>query len=90
MTVSEQIDENIHCELLSGAVSCARGMKLESLDATCKENTTSKDRDFARRSLWYLYSVEVPHSLRRGVPPVGAPITRFPEKQRFSNVDTNR
>lgn len=33
------------------------------------ENTSSKDGDLARRSLWYLYSIEVPHSLRRGISP---------------------
>ncbi|EPE28665.1 hypothetical protein GLAREA_09786 [Glarea lozoyensis ATCC 20868] len=28
------------------------------------------DRDFARRSLWYLYSIEAPQCLRHGVSPV--------------------
>nr|ANM86370.1 putative C6 transcription factor [Cladonia uncialis subsp. uncialis]AUW31185.1 putative C6 transcription factor [Cladonia uncialis subsp. uncialis] len=69
-TVSEKINETIHCELLAGAVSCARALKLENRDFPHGENTSSKDRDLASRSLWYLYSIEVPHSLRRGVSPV--------------------
>lgn len=36
------------------------------------ENTSSKDEDLARRSLWFLFSVEVPYSLRRGISPVRA------------------
>ncbi|MCJ1285674.1 hypothetical protein MMC26_005015 [Xylographa opegraphella] len=68
-TVSEQIDETIHSELLTGAVSCARALKLENRDFMHGENTGSKDRDLARRSLWYLYSIEVPNSLRRGISP---------------------
>ena len=71
MAVSEQIDEIIYSELLTEAVSCARALKLENRDFVHGEDTSSKDRDLARRSLWYLYSIEVPHSLRRGTPPVG-------------------
>ncbi|MCJ1416210.1 hypothetical protein MMC32_002545 [Xylographa parallela] len=68
-TLSEQLDETIHSELLTRAVSCARALKLENRDFMHGENTSSKDRDLARRSLWYLYSIEVPHSLRRGISP---------------------
>lgn len=34
------------------------------------EYTNSEDRDLARKCLWYLFSIEVPHSLRRGISPV--------------------
>lgn len=90
MTVSEQVDETIHFELLAGAVSCARGLKLEGRGFMCTENTSSKDRDFAKRSLWYLYSIEVPHSLRRGISPVGVSFTLLLEKKSLSNDNTNR
>ncbi|KAL9114946.1 MAG: hypothetical protein Q9227_001189 [Pyrenula ochraceoflavens] len=68
-TVSEQIDESIHSELLTAAVSCARALKLENRDYMHNESKSSKDQDLARRSLWFLYSVEVSHSLRRGISP---------------------
>lgn len=71
MTLSEQIDETIHSELLSGAVSCARALKLENRDFMRGESTSRNDRDLAMKSLWYLYTIEVPHSLRRGISPVG-------------------
>lgn len=72
MVVSEQIDETIHSELLTGAVSCARALKLENHDFMRGGNRSSIEGDLAKRSLWYLYSIEVPHSLRCGISPVGA------------------
>ena len=71
-TISEQIDEIIHCELIAGAVSCARALKLDYRDFMHGSNASSKDKDMARRSLWYLYSIEVPQCLRHGMSPVGA------------------
>ncbi|RQM04530.1 hypothetical protein DH86_00004444 [Scytalidium sp. 3C] len=71
-TISEQIDEIIHCELIAGAVSCARALKLDYRNLMYGSNMSNKDRDLARRSLWYLYSIEAPQCLRHGVSPVGA------------------
>ncbi|TVY85215.1 Terrein cluster-specific transcription factor terR [Lachnellula suecica] len=68
-TVSEQIDENIHSEILTGAVNCARTLKLENSDSIRNDYTSNEDRELARRSLWFLYSIENPHSLRRGLSP---------------------
>jgi len=69
-TISEQIDEIIHCELIAGAVSCARALKLDYCNLMYGSNMSNKDRDLARRSLWYLYSIEAPQCLRHGVSPV--------------------
>ena len=69
-TLSEHTDEAIHSELLTSAVCCARALKLETLDLMDGENASSKDRQLARKSMWYLISVEAPHSLRRGISPV--------------------
>lgn len=66
-TISEQIDEIVHCELIAGAVSCARALKLDYMH---ESKTSNKDRHLARRALWYLYSIEAPQCLRHGVSPV--------------------
>ena len=72
MTVSEQLDDRIYNDLLAGAVGCVRSLKFEDRDFFVHgSNKSNKDTDLARRSLWHLYSIEVPHSLRRGIPPVG-------------------
>jgi hypothetical protein len=69
MTISEQIDDKIYTELLSYAVSCARSRSFVTRDSICMAAT--KEKDFlARRSLWYIYSTEVVHSIRDGTPPV--------------------
>ena len=70
-TISEQIDEIIHCELIASAISCARALKLDYRDFMHGSNMSNKDKDLARRSLWYLYSIEVPQCLRHGISPVG-------------------
>ncbi|MCJ1279780.1 hypothetical protein MMC21_007604 [Puttea exsequens] len=69
-TISEQIDEIIHCELIAGAVSCARALKLDYRDLMHGANTSNQDKDLAKRSLWYLYSIEAPQCLRHGISPV--------------------
>ncbi|KAH8585600.1 hypothetical protein B0O99DRAFT_646535 [Bisporella sp. PMI_857] len=68
-TISEHIDDAIHSELLTRAVNCARALRLENRDLIYSEYTNSEDRELASTSLWYLYSVEVPYSLRRGISP---------------------
>ena len=69
-TVAEYVDENIYSELLTGAVSCGKALNLEVRDCTSGGRTSSKDRDLVRKSLWYLYSIEVIQSVRRGLAPV--------------------
>jgi hypothetical protein len=87
-TISEQIDEIIHCELIAGAVNCARALKLDYCNLMYGSNMSNKDRDLARRSLWYLYSIEAPQCLRHGVSPVGAALQYLVRKKLFDN--TNR
>jgi hypothetical protein len=71
MTISEQIDHKIHTELLSYAVSCARSRRFMNRDSVSM--TMTKEKEYlARRSLWYLYSMEVVHSIRDGMPPVSS------------------
>ncbi|KAJ6182067.1 hypothetical protein N7485_000709 [Penicillium canescens] len=68
-TISEQIDHKIYTELLSYAVSCARTRRFMSRDSVYI--TMTKEKEYlARRSLWYLYSIEVVHSIRDGMPPI--------------------
>ncbi|KAL6229819.1 hypothetical protein BDW75DRAFT_234904 [Aspergillus navahoensis] len=72
MTISEQIDHKIHTELLSYAVSCARSRRFMNRDSVYM--TMTKEKEYlARRSLWYLYSMEVVHSIRDGMPPILTP-----------------
>ncbi|KAF4185804.1 hypothetical protein CNMCM7927_006229 [Aspergillus lentulus] len=72
MTISEQIDDKIHTELLSYAVSCARSRRFMNRDSVYM--TMAKEEEYlARRSLWYLYSMEVVHSIRHGMPPILTP-----------------
>ncbi|KAL4885433.1 hypothetical protein BJY04DRAFT_205251 [Aspergillus karnatakaensis] len=69
MTIAEQIDHTIYTELLSYAVSCARTRRFMNRDSTYM--TMTKEKEYlARRSLWYLYSIEVVHSIRDGMPPI--------------------
>ncbi|KAH8593161.1 hypothetical protein B0O99DRAFT_628237 [Bisporella sp. PMI_857] len=68
-TISEHIDDAIHSELLARAVNCARALRLENRDLVHSKYANSEDRELASTSLWYLYSVEVPYSLRRGISP---------------------
>ncbi|KAH8585438.1 hypothetical protein B0O99DRAFT_587367 [Bisporella sp. PMI_857] len=69
ITVSEQLDSNIYCELLTGAVNYTRTLKLENSDLIHNDYASIEDRDLARRCQWYLYSIEVPYSIRRGISP---------------------
>ncbi|KAH8804517.1 hypothetical protein F5884DRAFT_884048 [Xylogone sp. PMI_703] len=69
-TICEQLDDSVYCELLTGALNCIRSLKLENSDLMVHSNHASiEDQDLARRCLWYFYSVEVPHSIRRGISP---------------------
>ncbi|KAH8588738.1 hypothetical protein B0O99DRAFT_638470 [Bisporella sp. PMI_857] len=68
-TISEHIDDAIYSELLTRAVNCARALRLENRDLMHSKYANSEDRELAGTSLWYLYSVEVPYSLRRGISP---------------------
>ncbi|KAJ5995516.1 hypothetical protein N7481_002493 [Penicillium waksmanii] len=68
-TISEQIDRKIYTELLSYAVSCARTRRFMNRDSVYMAMTKEKEY-LARRSLWYLYSIEVVHSIRDGMPPI--------------------
>ena len=75
-TISEQIDHKIYTELLSYAVSCARTRRFMSRDSVYM--TMTKEKEYlARRSLWYLYSIEVVHSIRDGMPPVSSAVPPF-------------
>ncbi|KAI9735460.1 MAG: hypothetical protein M1818_006466 [Claussenomyces sp. TS43310] len=68
-TISERIDNRTYAELLAGAVSCARTLRFVNRDFIHK--TVTKEKQYlARRSLWFLYSIEVPHSMRCGIPAV--------------------
>ncbi|KAJ6073380.1 hypothetical protein N7467_011465 [Penicillium canescens] len=67
-TISEQIDHEIYTELLSYAVSCARTRRFMNRDSVYMNMTKEKEY-LARRSLWYIYSIEVVHSIRDGMPP---------------------
>ncbi|PKX88361.1 Zn(II)2Cys6 transcription factor [Aspergillus novofumigatus IBT 16806] len=72
MAISEQIDHKIHTELLSYAVSCARSRRFMNRDSVYM--TMTKEKEYlARRVLWYLYSIEVVHSIRNGMPPILTP-----------------
>lgn len=71
MTISEQIDHKIYTELLSYAVRCARTRRFVSRDSVYMSVTKEKEY-VARRSLWYIYSIEVVHSIRDGMPPVSS------------------
>ncbi|KAI9691645.1 MAG: hypothetical protein M1822_007716 [Bathelium mastoideum] len=64
VTAAEQADDTTYSGLLTGATSCARALRLENQTLMPKE-----DRDLASKCLWFLYSIEVPHSLHRGLPP---------------------
>ncbi|PVH98313.1 hypothetical protein DM02DRAFT_596157 [Periconia macrospinosa] len=67
--ISEQINEAAHWEILTGAINCARALKLENGDIINRNYKSCDERDLAKRALWFLYSIEVPHSLRNGISP---------------------
>ncbi|KAL4798021.1 hypothetical protein BDV19DRAFT_377232 [Aspergillus venezuelensis] len=69
MTIAENLDDKIYTELLSFAVSCARTRRFMNRDSTYMGMTKEKEY-LARRCLWYLYSSEVVHSIRDGMPPI--------------------
>ncbi|KIN07015.1 hypothetical protein OIDMADRAFT_70428, partial [Oidiodendron maius Zn] len=68
-TVSEQLDTTIHSDLLTSAVNCSRSLKLEKNDLIFSDHASTEDQDLARRCLWYLYSLDAPYSIRRGISP---------------------
>ncbi|KAL4949357.1 hypothetical protein BDW69DRAFT_202898 [Aspergillus filifer] len=69
MTIAENIDDRIYTELVSYAVSCARTRRFMDSDSLYMGMTKEKEYH-ARRCLWYLYSSEVVHSIRDGMPPI--------------------
>ncbi|KAL3417086.1 integral membrane protein duf6 [Phlyctema vagabunda] len=66
-TISEPISKTTHSEILAGAINCARVLKLENSDMIHSNYKSHEERDLAKRALWFLYSIEVPYSLRRGI-----------------------
>jgi hypothetical protein len=71
ITISDQINSSVHSEIIAGAVECARALNLENSNMIFNNYSSCEEHDLAKRAMWFLYSIEVPHSLQWGKSSVG-------------------
>jgi hypothetical protein len=70
--LSEQLDGTIDKDVLIGAVNFTRSFKLEIGETRHNDYASLEDRELAKRCQWFLYSVEIPYYIRRGISAVRA------------------
>ncbi|KAF6823468.1 C6 transcription factor [Colletotrichum plurivorum] len=63
-------DESLVWEKITGAVCCARDLRLVHAARGQQLNMSEQDQELAQRSVWFLYSLETEYAIHHGMLPI--------------------
>lgn len=79
-------DESLVWEQITGAVCCARDLRLVHSARGQQPNVSEQEQELAQRSVWFLYSLETEYAIHHGMLPVSFPPRRSNSTRPFANV----
>nr|XP_036574546.1 integral membrane protein duf6 [Colletotrichum truncatum]KAF6780994.1 integral membrane protein duf6 [Colletotrichum truncatum] len=63
-------DESLVWEKITGAVCCARDLRLVHAARGQQSNMSEQEQDLAQKSVWFLYSLETEYAIHHGMLPI--------------------
>ncbi|KAF9871752.1 C6 transcription factor [Colletotrichum karsti] len=63
-------DESLVWDQITGAVCCARDLRLVHTARGQQPNMSEQDQELAQRSVWFLYSLETEYAIHHGMLPI--------------------